>query len=89
MGSRGVGQTFVLYVVGGNPARKKGGGWVGVRGFGGVTQLWSEKDLLFITSSHKSTDLLRLPGSTLFPGIVVLVRDQVLCCLSPQIFIFG
>lgn len=73
----------------GKSPRKKKGGQFFFPGFWGVTQLWSEKDLLFITSTHKSTDLLRLPGSTLFPGIVVLVSDPVLRCLSAQILIFG
>lgn len=81
-------QTLVLYVawVGSLPEKREGGFF---SGFWGVTRLWSEKDLLFITGTHKSTDLLRLPGSTLFPGIVVLVSDPVVHRLLPQILIFG
>lgn len=82
-------QTLVLYVawVGTLPEKREGVFFFS--GFWGVTRLGSEKDLLFITETHKSTDLLRLPGSTLFPGIVVLVSDPVVRCLSPQILIFG
>ncbi len=53
--------------------------------FEGVTQLGSEKVLLFITSTHMSTYLLRLPGSTLFPGIVMSVSDPILRSLTPKI----
>lgn len=76
-------QTFKLVCgFGGNSARKR------EAGFQGVTQLWSEKVLLFITSTHMSTYLPRLPDSTLFPGIVMSVSDPILLSLTPKIEIF-
>lgn len=75
-------QTFKLVCgFGGNSAREKRGR---VSGLEGVTQLCSEKVLLFITSTHMSTYLLRLPDSTLFPGIVMSVSDPILLSLYSQ-----
>lgn len=60
---------------GGNYARN---GETGFQGLRGVTQLQSEKVLLFITSTHMSTYVLRLSDSALFPGIVISVSDPIL-----------
>lgn len=73
---------FSLYVilVGTQPEKER----PAFRGFLGVTQLWSEKVLVFITSTQMSTYLPRLSDSTPFPGIVVSVSDTVLHSLTPE-----
>ena len=62
---------------GGSSARYREAGFQGFR----VHAVCSEKVLLFITSTHMSTYVLRLPD---FPGIVMSISDSILLSIAPN-----
>lgn len=76
-------QTFVCGFCG-NSAKKREAGFQGFRG----SHCSLERKLCFSLHQPICTRVLRLPDSTLFPGIVVSVSDPVLLSLTPKILIF-